>query len=64
MKNTENCEMIWEIWKKRYKIYEVNGEKIVKIQKKGKINSEKTWKTWKKGKLNSDNIQKYERNVG
>ena len=27
---------------------EVNGEKIVKIQKKGKINSEKTWETWKK----------------
>ena len=27
---------------------EVNGEKIVKIQMKGKINSEKTWKTWKK----------------
>ena len=29
---------------KRYKKYEVNGEMIVKIQKKGKINSEKIWK--------------------
>ena len=47
----ENCEMIRKILKKRgkrYKKYEVNGEMIVKIQKKGKINSEKTWETWKK----------------
>ena len=54
LKNMEksklNSEKIWKIGKKRgkrYKKYEVNGEKIVKLQKKGKINSEKTWKTWK-----------------
>ena len=67
MESKLNSEKIWKIGEKRGKRYitnmEVNGEKIVNIQMKGKKNSEKTWKTWKKGKLNSDNIQKYERNV-
>ena len=40
----ENCEMIWNIWKKG----KSNSEKIWTIWKKGKLNSEKIWKIQKK----------------
>ena len=39
----ENCEKIWQIWKKIVKC-----EMIWKIWKKGKSNCDTIWKIWKK----------------
>jgi hypothetical protein len=55
LENTEeNCEMIWEIWKKS----QLKSEKIWKKWKKSKLKSDRIWKVWKKNKLNSAKIWK------